>query len=119
MKILLVDDDELVRYSLAKALRQADHEVEEMESGLRVPLTLEKFQPDILITDIIMPDKEGLGVIMETRASHPNLPIIAISGGGRLTPKAYLSDASALGAHAVLQKPVDHNELISHIERLT
>ena len=105
-RILLVDDDELVRYALAKALRRAGHEVLEAASGEGVPARVEAESIEILITDLVMPDQEGIGLIRELRAVSATLPIIAISGGGRVSGEQYLRMAARLGAlHLELDDP--------------
>ncbi|MDH3279699.1 MAG: response regulator [Gammaproteobacteria bacterium] len=118
-KILFVEDDEIVRYALCKYLRRAGHEIIEAQDGA-VALKLaadERF--DIVITDIIMPTVEGVELIMRLNQSHPQLPIIAISAGGRVGRGEYLSVAADLGASATMAKPVDEEELLRLIGTLT
>jgi len=114
-KILLVDDDELVRYVISKVLRKAEHEVLEAENGKQALKILINENVDILITDIIMPEIEGIELIMRLKKSHPDLPIIAISGGSRMVDTGYLSSAKSLGAFATLEKPFDEQELLNLI----
>jgi len=117
-KVLLVDDDELVRYSLARLLRKAGHEVIETGKPLLVPEMIQQDTPDILITDIVMPDQDGIGLIRDVKKNNPSLPILAISGGGRMIGKEYLGVAKDLGANAVLEKPVDNEELLAFVNQL-
>jgi CheY-like chemotaxis protein len=82
---------------------------------------LSHFKPsmtDLVVTDLIMPEEDGLKVIMKLREQKPSLKIIAISGGGKAGPGGYLNLAKALGAHAVLSKPFSINDLILKIEEL-
>jgi len=82
---------------------------------------LSHFKPsmtDLVVTDLIMPEEDGLKVIMKLKELKPSLKIIAISGGGKAGPGGYLNLAKALGAHAVLSKPFSINDLISKIEEL-
>ena len=72
----------------------------------------------LVLTDVLMPDKDGIEVISELRRDHPNLPIIAMSGGGRLPRDGYLTIARHLGAHAILQKPFTIDQLVSTVDRL-
>lgn len=118
-KVLLVDDDELVVYALSRYLRKCGHEVLTLPSGLKVLTTIQDETPDIVVTDIIMPDVEGLEVIIAVKQAFPNLPIIAMSGGGRLVDTSYLDTARYLGTDQVLQKPFDEAELERHIRTLT
>ena len=78
----------------------------------------EKNIPDLLITDIIMPEKEGLETILELRKKYPELKIIAISGGGRISPEGYLPGAKLLGADLVFQKPLVQKEFMQAVSIL-
>ena len=117
-KILLIDDDELVRYSLAKALTQGGHSVIDTGNGRTGLKLLQKEEVDVIITDIVMPDMDGFEIILETIQIAPGLPIIAISGGGRIGAEDYLSSAALFDIHATFIKPVDERELIACVDRL-
>jgi len=117
-RVLLIDDDELVRSMLDRHLARAGHEVVLAENGR---LGLEAFRNgtfDIVVTDIIMPDTEGIETIISLRKMSLTLPIIAISGGGRQSPIGFLEPAKQLGASAVLQKPFTPKQLTALIEDL-
>lgn len=118
--ILLIDDDELVRFALSMALEMAGFKVTQAEHGADpvIRQTLSQSKPDLVISDIIMPEKEGIELLMELKRQHPELPIICISGGGRLTSTDYLSGAELLGASAVFKKPLDEDQLIAKINEL-
>ncbi len=118
-KILLADDDELVLYAISKVLRKAGHEVLEAENGKKTIDILKNEHPDVLVTDIIMPEIEGIELIMKVQNSHPDLPIIAMSGGSRNVDYNYLSVAKKLGAYATLEKPFDEQELLDLIIEIT
>ncbi|NQU60032.1 MAG: response regulator [Rhodospirillales bacterium] len=110
-RILLIDDEELVRTALRKALEASDHEVVEAENG-DLALDLHKKQPfDLIITDIIMPGKEGIETIMDLKQENPELPIIAISGGGPDRHMTYLETAKFFGADHMLTKPFSSEAL--------
>jgi len=104
--ILLIDDNEEFRKLMQMGLTRFGHEVAlagDGDEGLR----MFGEQPfDLVITDIIMPGKEGLETIIELRRLHAQIPIIAISGGGLVGTKTFLRAALELGAAAALQKPV-------------
>jgi two-component system, response regulator, stage 0 sporulation protein F len=117
-KILLVEDDELVRDMLAQLLTRASHEVISAADGDEASKILQNFEPDIMVTDIIMPKKSGITLISEVRNGHPNMDIIAISGGGRLDPMGYLDLSESLGASVSFEKPVDNNALLMAIDLL-
>lgn len=117
-KILLVEDDELVRDMLGQVLQKASHEVSMAADGEEAAEMLRHHQPDLMITDIIMPKKSGITLISEVKNGHPNMEIIAISGGGRLDPIGYLDLSENLGASVSFEKPVDNNALLMAIDLL-
>jgi CheY-like chemotaxis protein len=80
--------------------------------------TVESEQPDIVVTDLIMPDSDGLEVIMKLRHAKSEIPIIAMSGGGRVVDASHLESADIMGANATLQKPFDEAELNNLILKL-
>src|SRR6476646_9465647 len=108
-KILLVEDDNLVR---------ASHEVESAADGEEATEILRRMHPDIMVTDIIMPKKSGITLISEVRNKHPNMEIIAISGGRRLDPTGYLDLSESIGAAVSFEKPVDKAALLMAIDLL-
>lgn len=117
-RILIVDDDEHFRTMLRMTLTRAGYEVLEAEDG---DAALEVFHtkgPDLVITDIVMPGKEGLEFIMELHKEFPSTHIIAISGGGRANPYSYLSMAKNLGAESVFVKPLDREALLARVREL-
>lgn len=122
-RILIIDDDFLVRDMLERLMRKARYDVETAEDGGRA-MRLHRRRPvDLVITDIIMPEKEGLETIAEFRKSAPAVKIIAISGGGRIGPSSYLPSsylrmAKMLGADRTFAKPVDTAQLLATVEEL-
>lgn len=117
-KILLVEDDELVRDMLAQVLKKASHEVTSAADGEEAAKLLQHMQPDVMVTDIIMPKKSGITLISEVKNCHPEMEIIAISGGGRLDPIGYLDLSENLGASVSFEKPVDNTALLMAIDLL-
>lgn len=117
-KILLVEDDNLVRDMLTQVLQRASHEVSVAANGEEATEVLQTLSPDIMITDIIMPKKSGITLISEVKNRHPDLEIIAISGGGRLDPTGYLDLSESLGASVSFEKPIDNNALLMAIDLL-
>jgi YesN/AraC family two-component response regulator len=117
-KILVIDDETSIAVMLKKMLEKAGHEVEIALNGNEGLILFEKFHPELLITDIVMPEKEGLELIFELRRKNPELKIIAISGGGRFQYQGYLTSAKHLGANMVFQKPFDHKEFMNSISEL-
>jgi DNA-binding response OmpR family regulator len=114
--ILLVDDDEQLRSMLRIVLDRAGYQVQEASNGKEALDAFSRYPADLLITDIIMPDKEGLDTIMELRHSHPDLKIIAMSGGGRVSAQNYLGLAKMLGANLALAKPFSIQELLDSVK---
>ena len=104
-KVLIVEDEPELLALMADSFRRADIEVYTARNG---EVGLELFrtvQPDLVITDIVMPAKEGVSLIMDIRKTGSDAPVIAISGGGAHACKDYLRWAKELGAALVLQKP--------------
>ncbi|MBF0550185.1 MAG: response regulator [Deltaproteobacteria bacterium] len=117
-KILVVDDDLDFREMLCFSLRKDGFEVSEASDGNKA-IKLVGCEPvDLVITDLIMPNKEGIELIMELRRTMPGIKIIAMSGGGRVSPKSYLAVANALGADRTIAKPVFRDDLIKVIGEL-
>jgi DNA-binding response OmpR family regulator len=104
-RILLVDDDDLFRKMLRKTLEKMGHIIFEAGDGDEALRMCRLKNPDLVLTDLVMPEKEGLETIVEMKKEFPGLPVIAMSGGGRNRPDIYLAMASRLGADCVLGKP--------------
>ena len=116
-RILIVDDEEQIRKMLGIMLRNEGYYVEDAADGNAALALLETQSFDLVITDIVMPEKEGLETIMELKKKYPTIKIIAISGGGRVSPVHYLEGAKALGATHVFSKPVKITMLLSAIKQ--
>jgi CheY-like chemotaxis protein len=115
--ILLIDDDPLVRYSVRTILEGAGHEVTEADNGRGGLELFRGTRFDAVITDIIMPDMEGIETIRAIRALDKQMPVLAMSGGGRVGNTDFLKAAKALGADQVLQKPFEDDELLGALAR--
>jgi CheY-like chemotaxis protein len=116
--ILVIDDDASVRQVVSEMLRLAGHEVTIAENGRIAIERLGERSFDLVITDLIMPEQEGIETIAEIRKRDADVPIVAISGGGRLGPGDYLETARYLGADATLAKPFGRQELLATIDKL-
>jgi len=110
-QIILVDDDEAVRVIVRLALVRFGHEVREAVDGREAMKLCAESPPDLIVTDLIMPGQEGIETIGLVRRRFPNVRIIAMSGGGRVSATDYLQTALAIGADAVLAKPFASEEL--------
>ncbi len=103
--ILLIDDDEQLRSMLRRALIRSGHEVHEAGNGRQALELLARTTVHAVVTDIIMPDMEGIELILQLRRARPELPIVAMSAGGRIGPDSYLSLAERSGAKRTIAKP--------------
>jgi CheY-like chemotaxis protein len=110
--ILLVDDNETFCRSLAEILRRAGYEVRTAAEGSAALRLFREEPADLVITDLIMPGKEGLETIIELRQIRSSVRIIAISGGGRIDPGDYLPMAQQLGANRTLAKPFTSEQIL-------
>jgi YesN/AraC family two-component response regulator len=117
-RILLIDDDDSVRRVLRLMLDQFGHVVVEARNGREGIEMFMEANADLVITDIVMPEKEGLEVLKELRKLLPAVKIIAISGGGRVNPTDYLRMAKFLGAATVLAKPISCEALIGAVNEV-
>ena len=116
-RILVIDDDELVRATLKSALELAQHDVVVAKDGLQGLANYQDGDFDLVVTDIIMPEKEGIETIIELRQQNPAVKIIAISGGGRTSNEIFLDVAKKFGAVDVLSKPFSPKQLLASVER--
>ena len=117
-RILLVDDDALVRDSLTFALEDAGHEVVPAGNGDEGLAALERETFDVVILDMLMPDREGIETIREIRKRWKTLPVLAISGGDKTGWSDFLRMASNLGATDTLAKPFTATELVKRVALL-
>ena len=117
-KILVIDDDPSIQIMLKKMLEKAGHMVDIACNGSEGLDKIECCPPDLLVTDIVMPEKEGLELIFYLRRKNPGLKIIAISGGGRFNYDGYLTSAKHLGADLTFQKPLAHKEFVQAVSDL-
>ena len=118
-KILIIDDDDKFRVMVKIMLENSGYEnIEEAENGYIGIKLIRKSHFDLVITDIIMPDKEGIETIMEIKKDYPAIKIIAMSGGGKIGADSYLQMAGHLGAGRTLEKPFHQSELIDAVREL-
>jgi DNA-binding response OmpR family regulator len=114
-KILLVDDDDAFREQSSQLLRHAGYIVTTAVNGNEALRLVQDNVFDLVITDLIMPEKEGIETIVKMRKKIPTLKIIAISGGGLAAPEDYLVIARKLGAAQTLAKPFSGKELLTAV----
>ena len=117
-RILVIDDDEAFRPMVRQMLEHAGYEVLEAANGKQGLKIYEAETPDLVITDLIMPEFEGMETIMALLKDNPDAPVIAMSGGGRFTAIDVLSSARKFGAQQTLAKPFKRAELLAAVEQV-
>jgi CheY-like chemotaxis protein len=117
-RILVIDDDEQVLDMLYESLTREGYDVLKASNGEQGLRLCRENSVDLIITDIIMPEKEGIETIIELRKDFPNVKIIAISGGGRAGTKDYLQMAKIFGVQRTFTKPVAREQLLDAIKEL-
>ncbi len=119
-RILVIDDEELVRSTLRMTLEAQGYEVEDAPDGEAGVQIFRQRPADLIVTDILMPGKEGIEMIIELRRDFPDVRIIAISGGGRFkSPHTFLTTAQHFGADRIFAKPFDQEEFLAAVQALT
>jgi CheY-like chemotaxis protein len=109
-RIILIEDDEALRPMLVKMIERLGHEVRSEPDGKAGLGQVRVWEPDLVITDMIMPGQEGAETIFKLRREYPGVKIIAMSGGGRLGGADYLALAKKLGVATTLSKPFSRDE---------
>lgn len=116
-KILVVDDEELVRHTLVDFLSSVGHRVDQTGDGRQALQLLEDDSYDLVVTDVIMPDFDGIELIRSLSERKEELPIIAISGGGGVFPPNWsIKMTEVFGVKHSLTKPIDFPVLVSAVE---
>jgi len=116
IRVLIVDDDPLVCRVLRTLVQFHGHTVAEAANGNECITQLSAFEPDVILLDMLMPEKDGIETLREIRALDPITPVIAMSGGSRVDAALCLRFASNLGAPLVLLKPFTADELGAALE---
>jgi DNA-binding NtrC family response regulator len=114
-RILVIDDDHHILLMLKKMLEKAGYEVDLASNGVDGLELFQKIKADLVITDIIMPEKEGLETIREMKRMRSDLKIIAMSGGGKISADNYLETARIFGASLVLEKPFSQKTMVDAV----
>ena len=114
-RILIIDDEPQIRSMLTLMLERDGYEVVEAPDGVEGIKVYRQNPADLIITDLIMPNKDGIGMIIDLKKEFPDVKIIAMSGGGLNKPDGYLKGAKKLGAHCTLTKPIDREEMLQAV----
>lgn len=115
-KILVIDDEPVIRIILKQLFEENGYDVCEASDGKQGIALFKKEKPDLVITDLIMPDEEGLEVMKKIKQMLPDAKIIAISGGGIGSAQVYLSLAKKMGASHVFEKPFDAKQMLATVQ---
>ena len=114
--ILIIEDDDVLRPLLRRMLEKEEYSVEIATNGKEGIDKAEELKPDLLITDIMMPEMNGIAAIMELKNKHPKIKIIAMSGGGAM-PGDYLEIAAKLGVQSTIAKPIRRKEFLKEVRK--
>jgi DNA-binding NtrC family response regulator len=114
--ILIVDDEPGIRELLCMMMVAAGHTAVTAEDGVQAPKVMAAQPIDIVITDLLMPERDGLEFITEIRKLYPKVKIIAMSGGGHIARDSYLRIAKNFGAHMLLEKPFSQAGVLSAVD---
>ncbi len=117
-RILVIDDDPQIRALLKCFFEREGYEVAEGSNGQEGLLVYREKPADLVVTDLIMPEREGIETIIEFRREFPGVKIIAISGGGFIGPEEYLCLAQKFGAERTFAKPFMLNEVLMAVQEL-
>jgi CheY-like chemotaxis protein len=119
VRVLVIDDNPEVRELMRAVLEEAGYAVDLAADGA-LGLVLQRARPaEVVITDIFMPNQDGIETVATLRGEFPNAKVIAISGGGtRVKGRSYLATAAEIGAHAVLAKPFDSEALLDTVREV-
>lgn len=116
-KILVVDDEEPIRTLIAKIVSKDGHEVMEADNGAHACSAYETADIDLIITDLVMPEKNGIEMIIQLKRSHPGVKVIAISGGSGFSGQIdLLSVAQLLGAKHIIKKPFTVDDIRNAVD---
>jgi DNA-binding response OmpR family regulator len=115
--VLVIDDDKSLLHSLEALLGSYGIRIAMARDGLEGLKLFRKISPAVVLTDIIMPEQDGIGTIMQMRRERPGVKIIAMSGGGRIGKSDFLTIAKKLGADSIAHKPFNIDELVATIRQ--
>ena len=117
-RILIIDDESMIRDLLVNILEREGYETITASGGKDGIKIYRENPTDLIITDLLMPEKDGIETIMELRRDFQDVKIIAMSGGGKIDPETYLEIAKTMGAIKTIEKPFNLRELLKTVQEL-
>lgn len=117
-QVLLLDDDDSLRASVRQILEKAGYQVADYPNGTFALAYCREHRPELVITDMVMPEAPGYEVIVSLRHHCPKIKILAVSGGSRLSPREYLDLAKLVGADMAIPKPFQARSLLQAVRQL-
>lgn len=117
--VLIVDDDDQVRFLMKTVLEDAGYTTEEAETGREAIKRYDPERHDVVILDIIMPDMEGVETLRRLRTRNSSVPVIAVSGGGKVEGEYYLKMMRGFGLEHTFSKPIDPDQLLEAVRDLS
>lgn len=117
-RILIIDDDPSILTLFEQYLKSAGYAVTTAPDGQTGLKLLDQRSFDLIITDILMPEMDGLELLLELRKNWKNIPVIAVSGGMKIQPVNFLPQAKKFGAKRIFEKPVTLSELLQAVQKL-
>ena len=117
-RVLIVEDDDQYRDFLAELLGLSGYHIQTAVNGKDGLVQFENFEPNLVITDLVMPEVEGIEMLQRLRKQKSDVPVIVLSGGNRGDANSYLKAADMLGAIKTFKKPVDNGELLKAVESI-
>lgn len=116
-RVLIIDDDPSILRSVARILEEEGHEVREAGDGKSALELVADGSPDLIVSDMYMPEMDGIELLIRLQTDHPGTPMVAMSGGGHMAKEELLRNASMLGAVAVLEKPFTIEQLLDVVNQ--
>ncbi len=116
-RVLIIDDDPKILLSVSEILEEEGHEVREAGDGKSALELVADGAPDLIVSDMYMPEMDGIELLIRLQTEHPGTPLVAMSGGGYMAKEELLRNASMLGAVDVLEKPFTIEQLLDVVNR--
>lgn len=113
--VLVIDDDPAIVHSLTSVFESYGIPIATARDGAQGLAKFRRIKPVVVLTDVIMPERDGIGVLVEMRRERPEIKIVVMSGGGRIGKSDFLTVAHKLGADSIIQKPLDIDQVVATV----